>query len=185
MAKLCVLERACWCRCRVLLQGAAAGCRCRVLLGVVCAFWSGHVGAAAGCRCRVLLQGAAAGCCLEWFVRFGLGMLVLLLEGGAVKRAFALWRLLTAVAGCRCKVLLSECGFCFGVDWNRVYRREPQPCFPNFPPVKPQRDCAANFASEFTAQPAPEDLRGFEGDAASNPGIKALYVEGFSEVSNP
>lgn len=71
------------------------------------------------------------------------------------------------------------------VDWNRVYRREPQPCFPNFPPVKPQRDCAANFASEFTAQPAPEDLRGFEGDAASNPGIKALYVEGFSEVSNP
>lgn len=71
------------------------------------------------------------------------------------------------------------------VDWNRVYRREPQPCFPNFPPVKPQHDCAANFASEFTAQPAPEDLRGFEGDAASNPGIKALYVEGFSEVSNP
>lgn len=27
-----------------------------------------------------------------------------------------------------------------------------------------------------------QDLRGFEGDAASNPGIKALYVEGFSEV---
>ena len=69
-------------------------------------------------------------------------------------------------------------------------------------PTLAQRDCAANFASEFTAQPAPEarpgrwglgrarldptrsnqDLRGFEGDAASNPGIKALYVEGFSEV---
>ena len=29
----------------------------------------------------------------------------------------------------------------------------------------------------------PQDLRGFEGDAASNPGIKALYVEGFSEAS--
>merc|ERR1712076_122132 len=47
------------------------------------------------------------------------------------------------------------------VDWTRVYRREPQPCFPNFPPVRPKRDTAANFASEFTAQQTPEDLRGF------------------------
>lgn len=70
------------------------------------------------------------------------------------------------------------------VDWNKVYRREPQRCFPNFPPVKPQRDCAANFASEFTAQPAPEDLRGFDGENA-NPAVQALYVEGFSEVTDP
>eukprot|EP00434_Breviolum_minutum_P003795 symbB.v1.2.003341.t1/scaffold172.1/size290804/7 len=70
------------------------------------------------------------------------------------------------------------------VDWNKVYRREPQQCFPNFPPVKPQRDCAANFASEFTAQPAPEDLRGFDGENA-NPAVQALYVEGFSEVTDP
>merc|ERR1719387_3326901 len=47
------------------------------------------------------------------------------------------------------------------VDWVRVYRREPQPAFPAFPPVKPQAEIGANFASEFTAQPAPEDLRGF------------------------
>ena len=39
-------------RCRVPLQGAAAGCRCRVPLQ----------GAAAGCRCTVPLQGAAGGC---------------------------------------------------------------------------------------------------------------------------
>jgi len=39
----------------VLLQGAA--------VRVVCAFSSGHVGAAAGCSFRVLL--------LEWCVRFG------------------------------------------------------------------------------------------------------------------
>ena len=42
-ALLFVLERACWC-----VQGAAAGAaarRCRVM----CAFWSGHAGAAAGC----------------------------------------------------------------------------------------------------------------------------------------
>ncbi|CAJ1345866.1 unnamed protein product [Effrenium voratum] len=69
------------------------------------------------------------------------------------------------------------------VDWNKVYRREPQRCFLNFPPVKPQRDCAANFASEFTAQPAPEDLRGFDHGADSSQ--KVLFVEGFSEVSNP
>ena len=49
------------------------------------AFWSGHVGAAAGCRCRVPLQGAAAGCCFsvtsKWRARFRAGLLVLV-EGG-------------------------------------------------------------------------------------------------------
>lgn len=67
------------------------------------------------------------------------------------------------------------------VDWTRVYRREPQPCFPNFPPVKPKVDCAANFASEFTAQPAPEDLHGF---SRENGVAVARHppVEGFSEV---
>merc|ERR1719387_3462955 len=47
------------------------------------------------------------------------------------------------------------------VDWTRVYRRLPQHCFPHFPPVLPQGETAANFASEFTRQDAPEDLRGF------------------------
>jgi len=73
------------------------------------------------------------------------------------------------------------------VDWNRVYRREPQPCFPNFPPVKPQRDTVANFASEFTAQPAPEDLRGFSRETGDGAAAVAAHppVEGFSQVSNP
>lgn len=30
-----------------------------------------------------------------------------------------------------------------------------------------------------------EDLRGFEGDTSANPGIGALYVEGFSEAAAP
>lgn len=69
------------------------------------------------------------------------------------------------------------------VDWTRVYRREPQPCFPNFPPVKPQEDVMANFASEFTKQPAPEDLRGFTSRASV--GNTRPPVEGFSQVSEP
>ena len=36
-----------WCRCRVLLQGAA--------VKVVGAFWNWYIGAIAGCRCRALL----------------------------------------------------------------------------------------------------------------------------------
>ena len=36
-----MVERAWWCRCRVQLQGAAAGCCCQR-----CALWSGHAGAA-------------------------------------------------------------------------------------------------------------------------------------------
>jgi len=75
------------------------------------------------------------------------------------------------------------------VDWNKVYRRQPQPCFPNFPPVKPKHDCAANFASEFTAQPTPEDLRGFSKEVskdsqATASQLEQLHVEGFSQVSN-
>lgn len=66
------------------------------------------------------------------------------------------------------------------VEWGRVYRREAQPCFPNFPPVLPVREVAANFASEFTAQPTPADIRGFakeEGDASQ----RRCSIEGFSE----
>ena len=43
----------CFVRCRVLLQGAAAGCCCQSSV-------RGLEGAAAGCRCRDPLQGAAA-----------------------------------------------------------------------------------------------------------------------------
>jgi len=67
------------------------------------------------------------------------------------------------------------------VDWTRVYRRSPQPCFPNFPPVLPKQEVSANFASEFTQQGAPEDLAGFskERGAQHSPNFE---VEGFSQV---
>lgn len=75
------------------------------------------------------------------------------------------------------------------VDWTKAYRREEQRCFPNFPPVKPKRDVGANFASEFTAQPAPEDLRGFSREVAQGESAPSYStrppVEGFSQVSNP
>lgn len=73
------------------------------------------------------------------------------------------------------------------VDWTRVYRREKQPCFPNFPPVLPKRETAANFASEFTKKPVPEDLHGFsyEVDESGVPAARHPAVEGFSEISNP
>merc|ERR1719215_1364436 len=57
------------------------------------------------------------------------------------------------------------------VDWMKVYRREPQPCFPNFPPVKPKPDTAANFSSEFTKQAAPEDLLKISEGAAPHPHV--------------
>lgn len=64
------------------------------------------------------------------------------------------------------------------VDWARVYRREAQPCFPNFPPVVPKREIKENFASEFTTQQAPVDLHGFsDRDSSPHP-----PVEGFSQV---
>jgi len=67
------------------------------------------------------------------------------------------------------------------VDWTKVYRREPQPCFPNFPPVIPENDIKDNFASEFTAQQAPKDLHGFsKGEDSPHP-----PVEGFSQVHPP
>ena len=53
----CVLQRACWCRCRVPLQGAASGC---LLLE-----WCARFGAGAAAGCRVPLQRAATGCCFR------------------------------------------------------------------------------------------------------------------------
>ena len=39
--------------------GAAAGCCLKALLSEWCARFGGNAGAAAGCRCKVLLEGAA------------------------------------------------------------------------------------------------------------------------------
>lgn len=63
------------------------------------------------------------------------------------------------------------------VDWTKVYRKLPQPCFPNFPPITPSAEVAANFASEFTGQPAPVDLHAALGGADEH----HPEVEGFSD----
>lgn len=65
------------------------------------------------------------------------------------------------------------------VDWTRVYRRERQPCFPNFPPVVPKVETLGNFSSEFTGQQAPQDLKGFSGEQDAE---AHAPVEGFSQI---
>jgi serine/threonine protein kinase len=90
--------------------------------------------------------------------------------------------------GTRCGAIeVKEHPWLAEVDWTRVYRREKQPCFPNFPPVVPKRETSANFSSEFTGQKAPQDLRGFSlerGDQGAPTGSMPP-VEGFSQISGP
>lgn len=64
------------------------------------------------------------------------------------------------------------------VDWTLVYRREPQPCFPNFPPVTPEPDAVLNFAPEFTSQEAPEHLSSLAGEPGA---ARHSCVDGFSK----
>jgi len=71
---------------------------------------------------------------------------------------------------------VKECEWLKPVDWTLVYRREPQPCFPQFPPILPSAEVASNFASEFTAQPAPHDLQNLSCEETQHPS-----VEGFSD----
>eukprot|EP00928_Gymnodinium_smaydae_P014722 TRINITY_DN15419_c0_g1_i1.p1 TRINITY_DN15419_c0_g1~~TRINITY_DN15419_c0_g1_i1.p1 ORF type:complete len:487 (-),score=102.36 TRINITY_DN15419_c0_g1_i1:60-1520(-) len=47
------------------------------------------------------------------------------------------------------------------VDFIRVYRKEPQPIFPNFPPIEPMQRPDQCFASEFTQEKVPSRLEGF------------------------
>ena len=118
---VCVLERACWRRCRVLLDGSAVRavwvCVCVCALHFVCAHFGAGMPmplAAAGCRVLLLewcalwgdmlvLQGVAPRCLKvllsKQCLRFGAGMMVapagcrcrMLLQGAAVKAACALW----------------------------------------------------------------------------------------------
>jgi len=69
----------------------------------------------------------------------------------------------------------------FDVDWAKVYRREPQTCFPNFPPIVPRRDITANFSTEFTAQPVPRDFRSFSDEAEASAKVHPP-VDGFSQI---
>eukprot|EP00929_Paragymnodinium_shiwhaense_P047639 TRINITY_DN24155_c0_g1_i2.p1 TRINITY_DN24155_c0_g1~~TRINITY_DN24155_c0_g1_i2.p1 ORF type:complete len:527 (-),score=137.72 TRINITY_DN24155_c0_g1_i2:253-1812(-) len=76
---------------------------------------------------------------------------------------------------------IKETAWLEAVDWTRVYRRQPQKCFPNFPPVKPQKETSNNFASEYTGQAAPKDFLEFSAEAK---GAKMPAVEGFSQVDH-
>ena len=116
------------------LQGAAQG----AAVSIVCAFWGGHAGAAAGCCLKVLLlewharfrngmQGAAAGCCFAgcccysrvvslqgaaagFFFRVLLEWCVRCGSSTRVRFLGAAVRglLASAGAGCGCRVLLSK-----------------------------------------------------------------------------
>lgn len=65
------------------------------------------------------------------------------------------------------------------VDFYKVYRKEPQPVFPNFPPVDVAAVPYQCFSSEFTRVPVPSQLMGW-GSAAS--GCREDHVAGFSKV---
>ncbi|CAK0795446.1 unnamed protein product [Prorocentrum cordatum] len=56
----------------------------------------------------------------------------------------------TRLGSQRGAIEVKEHRWLFEVDWAKVYRRESQKCFPNFPPIVPRRDITANFSSEFT-----------------------------------
>lgn len=66
-----------------------------------------------------------------------------------------------------------------GVDFMRVYRKEPQRAFPNFPPIDPLRTPDQCFSSEFTKVPVPSQLMSF-GSAIT---VRDQTVAGFSRES--
>jgi len=87
----------------------------------------------------------------------------------------------TRLGSQRGAIEVKEHRWLFEVDWAKVYRRESQKCFPNFPPIVPRRDITANFSSEFTEQPVPRDLRSFSDEAEAS-GKLHPPVDGFSQV---
>ena len=97
----CALELRCSCRCRVLLQGVAAGCRCRVPLQ----------GAAVRVFGALLLVPPAARCCCQSAV-FALELGSWCRCKGAARNLFALWSLVALEVGCwcRCRVPLQGNG---------------------------------------------------------------------------
>lgn len=64
------------------------------------------------------------------------------------------------------------------VDWQKVYRKEPQQAFPNFPPIDPSREMGGNFSSEFTGMKAPSKLYGFESTIDG----EEKTIAGFSKI---
>lgn len=64
-----------------------------------------------------------------------------------------------------------------GVSWKKVYRKEAQPIFPNFPPIDVAKTPDQNFASEFTKMPMPSQLENFGSRVE-----KDQTIAGFSKV---
>mmetsp|Transcript_5838 Transcript_5838/g.14422 ORF Transcript_5838/g.14422 Transcript_5838/m.14422 type:complete len:506 (-) Transcript_5838:187-1704(-) len=63
------------------------------------------------------------------------------------------------------------------VDFFKVYRKEPQPVFPNFPPIDVAATPDQCFSSEFTKMPMPSRLEGFNSEIG-----KDQTIAGFSKV---
>ncbi|CAE8627679.1 unnamed protein product [Polarella glacialis] len=61
------------------------------------------------------------------------------------------------------------------VDFHKVYRKEPQPVFPNFPPIDPKVDPDHNFSSQFTRVPVPSQLLGFGSTVTTSEHLIAGY----------
>jgi len=64
------------------------------------------------------------------------------------------------------------------VNFIKVYRKEPQPVFPNFPPIDPSKRPDECFSSEFTKVPVKPSLAGFGTQVSSN----EQTIAGFSKV---
>jgi serine/threonine protein kinase len=65
------------------------------------------------------------------------------------------------------------------VDFHKVYRKEPQYVFPNFPPIDPSRNPMKCFSSEFTQVPVPSQLLGFTSAIGTK---EEQTIAGFSRV---
>eukprot|EP00933_Yihiella_yeosuensis_P021803 TRINITY_DN17203_c0_g1_i1.p1 TRINITY_DN17203_c0_g1~~TRINITY_DN17203_c0_g1_i1.p1 ORF type:complete len:521 (+),score=85.93 TRINITY_DN17203_c0_g1_i1:57-1619(+) len=61
------------------------------------------------------------------------------------------------------------------VDFHKVYRKEPQPVFPRFPPIDPRLTPDHNFSSQFTKVPVPSQLMGFGSVVTQNEHLIAGY----------
>lgn len=64
------------------------------------------------------------------------------------------------------------------VDWRKVYQKEPQKIFPNFPPIDPRLTPDHNFSSQFTKEPVPSQLFGYGSPVTANEQL----IAGFSKV---
>jgi len=69
-----------------------------------------------------------------------------------------------------------------GVDWMKVFRKQPQRKFPNFPPIDPSATPDKCFSSEFTQVPVPSQLMGFGSTLPD--GAAKQHIAGFSRIED-